>query len=48
MLRPFAISNDAKNKITGKSVVTPLNARDGIGLETDTKSSVFLENEEEK
>ena len=33
---------------TGKSVVTPLNARDGIGLDTDTKSSVFLENEEEK
>ena len=33
---------------TGKSVVTPLNARDGIGLETDTKSSVFFENEEEK
>ena len=33
---------------TGKSVVIPLNARDGIGLETDTKSSVFLENEEEK
>jgi sugar phosphate isomerase/epimerase len=33
---------------TGKSVVTSLNARDGIGLETDTKSSVFLENEEEK
>ncbi len=33
---------------TGKSVVTPLNARDGIGLETDTKSSVFLENEEKK
>ena len=33
---------------TGKSVVTPLNARVGIGLETDTKSSVFLENEEEK
>ena len=33
---------------TGKSVITPLNARDGIGLETDTKSSVFLENEEEK
>lgn len=32
---------------TGKSVVTPLNARNGIGLETDTKSSVFLENEEE-
>lgn len=31
---------------TGKSVVTPLNARDGIGLEIDTKSSVFLENEE--
>lgn len=33
---------------TGKSVVTPLNARNGIGLETDTKSSVFLENKEEK
>ena len=33
---------------TGKSVVTPLNARDGIGLEIDTKLSVFLENEEEK
>lgn len=33
---------------TGKSVVTPLNARDGIGLEIDTKSSVFLETEEEK
>ena len=33
---------------TGKSVVTPLNARDGIGLEIDTKSSVFLESEEEK
>lgn len=33
---------------TGKSVVTPLNARDGIGLETDSKSSVFLVNEEEK
>ena len=33
---------------TGKSVVTPLNARNGIGLETDTKSSVFLENEAEK
>ena len=33
---------------TGKSVVTPLNARNGIGLEIDTKSSVFLENEEEK
>lgn len=33
---------------TGKSVVTPLNARDGIGLEIDIKSSVFLENEEEK
>ena len=33
---------------TGKSVVTPLNARDGIGLEIDTNSYVFLENEEEK
>lgn len=33
---------------TGKSVITPLNARDGIGLETDTKTSVLLENKEEK
>lgn len=33
---------------TGKKVVTPLNARDGIGLTTDTKASVLLENEEEK
>ena len=33
---------------TGKKVVTPLNARDGIGLTEDTKASVFLENEEEK
>ena len=33
---------------TGKSVVTPLNARDGNGLEIDTNSYVFLENEEEK
>lgn len=33
---------------TGKQVVTPLNARDGIGLTTDTKASVLLENEEEK
>ena len=33
---------------TGKKVVTPLNARDGIGLATDTKASVLLENEEEK
>ena len=29
---------------TGKKVVTPLNARDGIGLTTDTKASVLLEN----
>ena len=33
---------------TGKSVVTPLNVRDGNGLEIDTNSYVFLENEEEK
>ena len=33
---------------TGKKVVTPLNARDGIGLQTDTKSSVLLEDEESK
>ena len=33
---------------TGKKVVTPLNARDGIGLTADTKASVLLENEEEK
>lgn len=33
---------------TGKKVVTPLNARDGIGLTIDTKASVLLENEEEK
>ena len=31
---------------TGKKVVTPLNARDGIGLTTDTKASVLLENED--
>ena len=35
-------------KKTGKSVVTPLNVRDGNGLEIDTNSYVFLENEEEK
>ena len=33
---------------TGKKVVTSLNARDGIGLTEDTKSSVFLEDEERK
>ena len=33
---------------TGKKVVTPLNARDGIDLTADTKASVLLENEEEK
>lgn len=33
---------------TGKKVVTPLNARDGIGLTKDTKSSAFLEDEERK
>lgn len=33
---------------TGKKVVAPLNARDGIGLKEDAKVSVLLENEEEK
>lgn len=33
---------------TGKAIVSPLNVRDGIGLETDIKASVLLENEEEK
>lgn len=33
---------------TGKAVVTPLNARDGIGLPTDTKASILPTNEEEK
>ena len=33
---------------TGKSVVTPLNARDGIGAIEDTKASVLEGNEEEK
>ena len=33
---------------TGKSVVTPLNAREGIGQDTDTKASVLSGNEEEK
>ncbi len=33
---------------TGKKVVTPLNAIDGIGLTTDTKASVLLEDEESK
>ena len=33
---------------TGKAIVSPLNARDGIGLETDTKDSVLLDNEEKK
>ena len=33
---------------TGKKVVTPLNARDGIGLQTDTKASVLLDDEESK
>ncbi len=33
---------------TGKAVVTPLNARDGIGLPTDTKASFLPTNEEEK
>lgn len=33
---------------TGKKVVTPLNARDGIGLTEDAKASVLLEDEEER
>ena len=45
------ISKNARMELeqkTGKKVVTPLNARDGIGLTADTKASVLLENEEEK
>lgn len=45
------ISRNARIELeqkTGKKVVTPLNARDGIGLVADTTASVFLENEEEK
>ncbi len=38
---------ELENK-TGKKVVTPLNARDGIDLPADTKASVLLEDEEEK
>ena len=33
---------------TGKSVITPLNARTGIGQDSDSKASVLLENEEER
>ena len=33
---------------TGKKVVTPLNAKDGIGLIQDTKLSVLEEDEESK
>lgn len=33
---------------TGKRVVTSLNARDGICLQSDTRASVLLENEEER
>lgn len=45
------ISKNARIELeqkTGKKVVTPLNARDGIGLTANTKASVLLENEEEK
>lgn len=45
------ISKNARIELeqkTGKKVVTPLNARDGIGLTADTKVSVLLEDEEEK
>ena len=38
---------ELENK-TGKKVVTPLNARDGIGLIEDTKTSVLEEDEESK
>ena len=46
-----AIAKNARIELeqkTGKAIVSPLNARDGIGLETDIKASVLLENEEEK
>jgi len=46
-----AIAKNARIELeqkTGKKVVTPLNARDGIGLTEGTKSSVFLEDEERK
>lgn len=33
---------------TGRQVVTPLNASDGIGLTTDTKASVLQEDEESR
>ena len=39
---------DELEEKTGKAIVSPLNARDGIGLGTDTKGSVLLYNEEEK
>ena len=39
---------DELEQKTGKAIVSPLNARDGIGLGTDTKGSVLLYNEEEK
>ena len=37
---------DELEQKTGKAIVSPLNARDGIGLGTDTKGSVLLDNEE--
>jgi prophage antirepressor-like protein len=46
-----AIAKNARIELehkTGKAIVSSLNARDGIGLETDTKDSVLLDNEEKK
>ena len=45
------IAKNAKVELeqkTGKKVVTPLNAKDGIGLVQDTKMSVLEEDEESK
>ena len=45
------IAKNAKVELeqkTGKKVVTPLNAKDGIGLIQDTKMSVLEEDEESK
>ncbi|MBQ3655258.1 MAG: Bro-N domain-containing protein [Bacteroidales bacterium] len=45
------IAKNARRELeqkTGKAVVTPLNAKDGIGLSSDTKASVLPINEENK
>lgn len=45
------IAKNARSELeqkTGKKVVTPLNAKDGIGLIQDTKMSVLEEDEESK